>query len=143
MKKIGILNGPNLSRLGKREPTYYGKTTLPEIEEMLRNHCESGAVELCFKQSEHEGQLVETLHEWDDANTSGIIFNPAAYGHTSIALRDAIATLECPVLEVHLSNIHAREAFRSHTMTSAVCCGVISGLGAHGYLLALSYFMDQ
>lgn len=131
--RILILNGPNLNLLGTREPTTYGTETLSDLEDQLRERFQQ--VDFRFIQSNHEGDLVDRLHE--ARGYDGIVLNAAAYTHTSIALRDAIAAIEVPTIEVHLSNVHARESFRHHSMLAPVCRGVISGLGMKGYLLAV------
>ncbi len=136
MKHILILNGPNLNLLGTREPHIYGRMTLAEIEERLHKRAVALGVKLHFFQSNHEGALIDTLHEargW----VEGVIINPGGYGHTSIALRDAVAALGVPTVEVHLSNLAARESFRQHSLLSGICWGQIMGLGWKGYELAL------
>lgn len=135
--RILVLNGPNLNLLGQREPEKYGAVTLEEIHErMLALSTELGD-DLTFFQSNHEGDLIDTLHDAQDNKIDFIIFNPAAYTHTSVALRDAILAVDLPFIEVHLSNIHARESFRHHSYFSDIAEGVISGFGAHGYEMAL------
>jgi 3-dehydroquinate dehydratase-2 len=132
MRRILVLNGPNLNLLGVREPGVYGTATLAEIEAAVRRL----AAELRFVQHNGEGALVEALHAaraWADAS----VFNPAAYSHTSVAVRDAISAVGLPVVEVHLSNIHAREPFRRHSLTAEVAAGVIGGVGAESYRLGL------
>jgi len=134
--KILVLHGPNLNLLGRREPEIYGSQTLGEIDELIR--AEAAALEVVVRivQSNHEGALVEAIHEardWADA----IVLNPAAYTHTSVALRDALTAVRLPAIEVHLSNIHAREDFRQRSLTAPACVGVVSGFGAHSYLAAL------
>lgn len=137
MKKIGILNGVNLNRLGIREPEIYGKTTLDDLERSLVETAKTLGVEIeCF-QSNHEGALVDKICEWTDRGFSGLVFNPGAYTHTSIALRDCIAGCAIPTIEVHISNIHAREEFRHKSLLAPVCAGQIVGLGLAGYGLAL------
>ena len=135
--RITILNGPNLNLLGTREPEIYGRETLEDINQRLARLAHAYRVTLeCF-QSNHEGALIDALHEargW----AQGAIFNPGGYTHTSVALRDALAATGIPFIEVHLSNIHAREAFRKHSYFSDLARGVISGLGAQGYALALT-----
>lgn len=133
---IYILNGPNLNRLGTREPATYGKTTLADIERMCRDIGEDLDLDIDFRQSNVEGILVDWIQEAGDV-AQGLIINPAAYTHTSVAIHDAIRTAEIPTVEVHLSNVFAREAFRHHSYVSPVALGVICGFGATGYRLAL------
>ncbi len=135
-KPFFILNGPNLNRLGLREPGIYGRTTLADIEARCRSRAEAFGRPLVFRQTNHEGELVGWVQEAAD-EACGLIINPAAYTHTSIALHDAIRTTDVPVIELHLSNIHAREAFRHHSYVSPVAKAVICGLGADGYEIAL------
>lgn len=141
MKRIAILNGPNLDRLGKREPEIYGTTTLADIEASLRSKFPDVAFQ--FIQSNHEGELVDTLSRLADEGIDGIVFNPAAYSHTSIALRDALSGCEIDTVEVHISNIHKRERFRHHSHTGAASKGVIAGLGIDGYTLAVRYLIGE
>ena len=136
MARILLLNGPNLNLLGTREPGVYGTTTLADIEAAVRRLARSLRCEVRFQQFNGEGELVEALHaavSWADA----VVMNPAAYSHTSVALRDAMAAIRLPVVEVHLSNIHAREPFRHRSMTAEVAVGLVSGFGAQSYLLGL------
>lgn len=141
--KILCLNGPNLNRLGKREPSIYGTVTLDDIEKKLVDYVQNKQVAIEFFQSNYEGQLIDWLHEAEDNNVQGIIFNPGAYTHTSYAIRDAIASITVPVIEVHISNIHKRETFRHQSVLAAVCDGQISGLGTFGYQLALETFLER
>ena len=137
MAKILVLNGPNLNLLGTREPTHYGVATLAQIEHSLDQIATQAGHELRHLQSNAEHELVNAVH---DAATQGVVFivvNPAAFTHTSIALRDAFAAVSIPFIEVHLSNIHSREEFRARSYFSELAVGVISGLGAYGYELAL------
>lgn len=134
MPAIVILNGPNLNLLGTRQPEVYGSTTLADIEAMCLAHAPECT--LSFAQSNHEGALVDAIHA-ARGTADGIILNAGAYTHTSIALRDAISSVELPCVEVHLSNIHARERFRHHSHIAPVALGQIAGFGAQGYLLAL------
>ncbi|MDR0304120.1 MAG: type II 3-dehydroquinate dehydratase [Chitinispirillales bacterium] len=144
--KIGLLNGPNLNRLGKREPEIYGKTTLEDIEKKVMDFAaksEDEKIEIeCF-QSNVEGELVGKIQEWADKNLGGIIFNPGAYSHTSIALRDAISSAKICFAEVHISNIYKREEFRRHSYTAEVSDCVISGMGDWGYVAALQYLIKK
>lgn len=134
---ILVLNGPNLNRLGKRQPDVYGATTLPELEHELQALGTELGFTVTSKQSNHEGELVTWLQSAADNGYRGVIINPGAYTHTSIALRDAAEALAIPIIEVHISNIYAREAFRHHSFISGVATGVIAGLGTAGYHLAL------
>jgi 3-dehydroquinate dehydratase II len=135
--KILVLNGPNLNLLGSREPDVYGRDTLETISEGLRSLAVELNVQLSFFQSNHEGELLDRLHQASSDGFAGAIFNPGAFTHTSIALRDAIAATALPTVEVHLSNVHARESFRHHSYIAPVACGQVVGFGAAGYSLAL------
>ncbi|WMT85252.1 type II 3-dehydroquinate dehydratase [Pelagibacterium sp. 26DY04] len=135
-KRVLILNGPNLNMLGTREKAIYGSETLADIESMCRTACEKLGLTCDFRQSNHEGELVDWIQS-ARKTADAIIINPAAYSHTSVAIHDALRTAEKPVVEVHLTNIHQREAFRHHSYVSAVATGVICGLGSRGYTLAL------
>lgn len=139
--KILVLNGPNLNLLGTREPETYGSTTLDDLTGMLVSAFDD--VDFSFFQSNHEGALIDAIHQASREDTNGIVFNPGAYTHTSIALRDAIAGVGVPVIEVHISNIHAREAFRHKSMLAPVCRGQICGLGLKGYFAAVSCFVNK
>lgn len=134
--KILVLNGPNLQLLGQREPGVYGTLTLADIEALLRARAEELGCEVGFVQSNVEGELVDTIGSAPGAY-DGIVFNPAAYTHTSVALRDAIQAIGLPVVEIHLSNTHAREEFRHSSLTAAACLGQIMGFGPRSYLLGL------
>jgi 3-dehydroquinate dehydratase-2 len=140
--KILVLHGPNLNLLGTREPEVYGSMTLADIDEKLKEMGRELGVVVTSLQSNHEGALIDALH---DARTSvdGVIFNPGGYTHTSVALRDAIAAIGIPVVEVHLSNVYAREEFRNKSLVSAVCAGKISGLGWRSYTLALRALVEM
>ncbi len=139
--KLLILNGPNLNLLGKREPGIYGTETLESINAGLISYASARKIELRFFQSNHEGALIDALHESQEW-ANGVVFNPGGYTHTSVAIRDAISAIRVPVVEVHLSNVYARETFRHHSMISAVCKGKISGFGARSYLLGIQSFED-
>lgn len=134
--KVLFLNGPNLNLLGQREPEVYGKTTLADIEAEVRREAKRLKIDVDFHQSNLEGQLVEWIQKAKN-EFDVIVLNAAAYTHTSIALRDAIAAVSVPTIEIHLSNIHAREKFRHKSLIAPVCCGQITGFGSKSYLLAL------
>ena len=133
---ILILNGSNLNMLGVRQPEIYGRTTLADIEASCRERGAGLGLEIEFRQSNHEGELVTWIQQARD-NADGIVINAGAYTHTSVAILDALKVAELPVIEVHISNIHAREEFRHHSYISAAATGIIVGLGPQGYLLAL------
>jgi len=137
MAKITVINGPNLNLLGLREPGHYGHQTLEQIETSLKQRAEKLALQLSFHQSNAEHTLVEIIHNAFHQQVDFIIINPAAFTHTSVAIRDALLATQIPFIEIHLSNIYAREAFRSHSYFSDIASGVISGLGANGYEFAL------
>ncbi len=142
MRKILVLHGPNLNLLGTREPEVYGTLTLADIDARLQVLARQLGLEVCSFQANGEGALIDVLHqarEW----ASGVIFNPGGYTHTSVALRDAITAVALPVIEVHLSNVHARESFRRHSYIAPVCVGSISGLGWRSYTLALTYLAEK
>jgi 3-dehydroquinate dehydratase-2 len=141
MHDITVLNGPNLNLLGIREPGVYGTLTLKDVEERLRARAGSRAT-LSFRQSNHEGDLVTWIQE-AGASGAGVILNAGAYTHTSVALRDAISGAKANVIEVHLSNVHARESFRHHSYISPVAKGVIAGFGALSYELALEALLEE
>ncbi|WP_332714074.1 type II 3-dehydroquinate dehydratase [Pelagibacterium mangrovi] len=135
-KRVLILNGPNLNLLGTREKSIYGGETLADIEALCRTTCEERGMSCDFRQSNHEGELVDWIQS-ARKTADAIVINPAAYSHTSVAIHDALRTFDKPIVEVHLSNIHQREAFRHHSYVSSVATGVICGLGSRGYTLAL------
>lgn len=137
MAKFLVLNGPNLNLLGEREPEIYGSTTLAEIDARLQSYAARGGHELVALQSNAEHELIERIHAAKADGTDFIIINPGAFTHTSIALRDALLGVSIPFIEVHLSNVYAREAFRRHSYLTDIAVGVISGLGAKGYELAI------
>ena len=137
--QILLLNGPNLNLLGTREPERYGNVTLAEIEARLGDAARKGGAGLTAYQSNSEADMVERIQQAAPEGVDFIIINPAAYTHTSVAMRDALAAVRIPFLEIHLSNIHAREPFRQRSYFSDLAVGVITGLGAHGYDLALAY----
>ena len=137
MKTIYVLNGPNLNLLGTREPAIYGADTLDDIAEPLSARAEELGLSIDMRQSNHEGHLVDWIQEAGANGARAVIINPGAYTHTSVAIMDALASVELPVIEVHLSNIHRREAFRHHSYVSLVALGMICGLGPQGYDLAI------
>ncbi|MCS4535167.1 type II 3-dehydroquinate dehydratase [Corynebacterium sp. HS2168-gen11] len=143
-RSVLVLNGPNLDRLGKRQPEVYGKTTLADLELLLHARANEYGITVCCKQSNYEGQLIEWIHEAADKGQP-VIINPGGLTHTSVALRDALAEIsdQAGFIEVHISNIHAREPFRAHSYLSPIAKGVIAGLGVQGYLLALDYCVAQ
>jgi 3-dehydroquinate dehydratase II len=134
--KILFLNGPNLNLLGKREPEVYGTTTLADIEAKVREHAAKFEAEIDFRQSNIEGELVTWIQE-EQGRADVIVLNAAAYTHTSVAIRDAISGVDVPVIEIHLSNVQAREEFRHTSLIAPVCRGVIGGFGAYSYILAV------
>ena len=143
MKKLAILNGPNLDRLGKREPEVYGRATLADLEADLRAAFAGRPIELEFFQSNHEGALIERIASLADRQFAGFAINPGGLTHTSVALRDSIAGSGMPAIEVHISNIHAREEFRHKSITAGACLGVIAGLGLPGYRAALEFLASR
>lgn len=142
-RKILVLHGPNLNLLGTREPAVYGRDTLADINRRLTIQAEAAGVELAAVQSNHEGVLVDWLHAAREEGVAFIIINPAGFTHTSVALRDALTGVAIPFVEIHLSNIHAREPFRHHSYFSDKATGTIVGLGAQGYELALAYVLRR
>ena len=136
-KTVYVLNGPNLNLLGTREPKTYGRATLRDVEKLCREAAGRHKLAVEFRQSNHEGEIVDLIHEAAAKKAAGIIINAGAYTHTSVALLDALNAAELPVVEVHLSNIYKLESFRHHSYISPAAVGVIAGLGSHGYLLAL------
>lgn len=141
-KKILVLHGPNLNLLGEREPEIYGATTLKEIDTTLRQIAKSEGVQVVCKQSNEEGELINAI-QGARQKYHGVVINPAAYTHTSVAIRDAIAAVDLPVVEVHLSNIHAREGFRQKSLTSEVVMGQVSGFGAYSYVLGFYGLLEK
>jgi 3-dehydroquinate dehydratase II len=140
-KKVIVLNGPNLNLLGQREPAVYGKATLADVEALCRETATRLGVEVECLQSNHEGALLDALHaagrRVKAGEVIGVVFNPGAYTHTSVALHDAIKGAEVPVIEIHISNVHAREAFRHHSYVSPAAAGIVVGFGVDGYRLAI------
>ena len=142
MKRIAILNGPNLDRLGKREPEIYGRATLADLEQSLRAEFGPKAT-LEFLQSNHEGKLIDKIAELADAKCDGLVINGAALTHTSVALRDALLGAHLPTIEVHISNIYKREDFRHTSLTAPACVAVITGLGLEGYHAAVRFLLKS
>jgi 3-dehydroquinate dehydratase-2 len=141
--RVLVLHGPNLNLLGTREPQHYGSVTLADINLALARRAEIAEVDLESFQTNHEGALIERIHAAKMQEVRYIIINPAAWTHTSVAVRDALVAVSIPFIEVHLSNVHAREAFRHHSYFSDLAVGVICGLGHQGYLLALEYLLNK
>jgi 3-dehydroquinate dehydratase-2 len=139
---ILLVNGPNLNLLGEREPEIYGRTTLPEIEKMVRDACDAWGVPIKAVQSNHEGGLIDFIHQ-HRKEARGIILNPGAYTHTSLALHDCLKSVTVPAVEVHLSNIHAREEYRRKSVVASACRGQITGLGVRGYILAAEWLCAE
>ena len=136
-KSIYILNGPNLNLLGTREPQTYGRATLQDVERLCRDTAKQHKLDIEFRQSSHEGELVDWVHEAGANKAVGIVLNAGGYTHSSIAIRDAVAAVQVPVIEVHISNIFAREDFRHHSHIAPVAKGTLCGFGVHGYALAI------
>jgi 3-dehydroquinate dehydratase-2 len=134
---IYVINGPNLNLLGMREPEKYGRATLADVERLCRERAKRGDFRVEFKQSNHEGKIIEWIHAARQDGAAAIVINPAGYSHTSVAIADALVASELPVVEVHVTNIHARESFRHHSYVSAVARGVLCGFGIEGYGLAI------
>lgn len=147
MHRILVLNGPNLNLLGQREPGLYGTETLADLEQLCRSTGEALGVQVECRQSNHEGELIEALHQAGQAVRAGemlgVVFNAGAYTHTSIALYDAIRAASVPIIEIHISNVHARESFRHHSYLSPVAAGIIVGLGINGYALGIRALVDS
>ncbi|MGS7251747.1 type II 3-dehydroquinate dehydratase [Pseudomonas sp. SK] len=139
---ILVLNGPNLNMLGTREPAQYGYETLADLAQGCADTAHAHGLEIEFRQTNHEGELIDWIHA-ARGRCAGIVINPGAWTHTSVAIRDALVAAELPVIEVHLSNVHKREPFRHLSFVSAVAVGVICGLGSHGYRMALSHFAEM
>lgn len=142
-KSILVLHGPNLNLLGLREPEHYGNATLASINQTLADKAKLANIALDTFQSNAEGELVTKIQSLASKKTDFVIINPAAFTHTSVAMRDALSAVKVPFIEVHLSNVYAREAFRHHSYFTDIAVGVISGLGAHGYSLALDYAIEH
>lgn len=140
--RIEIFNGPNLNMLGKREPEIYGAHTLDQINADLGKKAVELGLELSFFQSNHEGEIVDRIHALFESGIDGIIINPGAFTHTSVAVRDALLLMSCPIIEIHLSNIYKREKFRHKSMIADIAAGQISGFGKYGYTMALHAMAD-
>ena len=136
-KSVYVLNGPNLNLLGTREPQTYGRATLQDVERLCRDAAKHHKLDVEFRQSNHEGELVDWIHEAAAKKATGIVLNAGGYTHSSIAIRDAVAAVQVPVVEVHISNIFAREDFRHHSHIAPVAKGTLAGFGVNGYALAI------
>ncbi len=143
LKSVLVIHGPNLNLLGTREPAHYGSNTLADINNQLAEQAKQARITLDTFQSNSESELIEKIHTLVEQKTDYLIINPAAFTHTSVALRDAISGVKVPFIEVHLSNVYAREQFRHHSYFSDIAVGVISGLGAQGYFLALQFAISK
>ena len=141
--KVMIINGPNLNMLGIREKSIYGSTTLAGIEDLVRQKAHELGAETCFFQSNHEGEIIEKIQTALESGINGFIINPGGYTHTSVAIRDALLSVRIPFIEVHISNLSARESFRQKSMFSDIAAGTISGLGDMGYVLALEAIKER
>jgi 3-dehydroquinate dehydratase-2 len=141
--KILVLNGPNLNLLGTREPGVYGSTTLPQVDQQLVEIAREHEAQISCFQSNHEGALIDRIHQARIDGVDGIVINPGGLTHTSVALRDALAGVAIPFVEVHISNVHKREAFRHHSFLSEIAIGVICGLGTEGYKMALRFLLTR
>jgi len=141
--RILVLQGPNLNMLGVREPSVYGRTTLADIHHAMEDRARASGAQLESFQSNHEGELIDRVQAAYTEGVDFIIINPGGFGHTSVALRDALAAVAIPFVEVHISNVHSREPFRHHTYLSAIAVGVICGLGAEGYQYALDFALTK
>ncbi|MFM7210073.1 MAG: type II 3-dehydroquinate dehydratase [Verrucomicrobiota bacterium] len=139
--EIGVINGPNLDRLGKREPEVYGHDTLADLEKRISEHLGKRDVKARFFQSNHEGRIIDTIAKWADDGLKLLVINPGGHTHVSVALRDSIAGSGMRAVEVHISNIYKREEFRHRSVTASACEGVITGLGFAGYLLAVDHLL--
>lgn len=143
MKHISVLNGPNLNLLGTREREIYGNQRLADVEDLCRRWGESAGFEVACRQSNHEGELIDWLHAADREQRAGVVLNAGGLTHTSVSLRDAVAGISIPVVEVHISNVHAREPFRHRSLLAPVCAGSISGFGVIGYKLAIQAIAER
>jgi len=141
--EIGIINGPNLDRLGKREPEVYGTQTLGDLEKLIAAHAKKAGAKTRFFQSNHEGKIIDTIAKWADDGVKFLVINPGGHTHVSVALRDSIAGSGLTTVEVHISNIYKREEFRHKSVTASACVGMITGLGFEGYLLAIDYLASK
>lgn len=142
MPKVLVVNGPNLNLLGSREPETYGRVTLQDLNQRLTERAQANGLELVFFQSNHEGEIIDFIQR-EGSEAAGMIINPGAFTHYSLAIRDAIASVGIETVEVHISNIYGREEFRRHSVIAGVCRGQISGLGVDSYNAALMYFIEH